>query len=233
MPSDSGVTIEPLDENNYTTWAARVRFLLIKKELWGETTSEVLLNQVKNDKALAEIGLHVKEHHLALVTSCARAYEAWQKLEAIYKSKGQARKIQLRRELNTLKKDVSEPNSKYVARAQSLKSDLAAVGHNVSDEDVAYSILAGLPKEYEIASSILEAQETTLSPHVIMSKLLIFFFFYIDRRPKRTKLPRQTDKGQRDKGTGNKGKIKTGTKSNKEQKQDRQQAQAEQVCQTI
>ena len=173
MPSDSGVTIEPLDENNYATWAARVRFLLIKKELWGETTSEVLLNQVKNDKALAEIGLHVKEHHLALVTSCTRAYEAWQKLEAIYKSKGQARKIQLRRELNTLKKDVSEPISKYVARAQSLKSDLAAVGHNVSDEDVAYSILAGLPKEYEIASSILEAQETTLTPDVILSKLLM------------------------------------------------------------
>eukprot|EP00951_Prasinocladus_malaysianus_P029991 scaffold279837_cov17-Prasinocladus_malaysianus.AAC.1 len=87
------------------------------------------MSATNNEKALAEIGLHVKDHHLPLVAGCTRAQEAWSKLEGIYKSRGQARKIQLRKELNTLRKEPSEPVSKYVARAKALKQELAAIGH--------------------------------------------------------------------------------------------------------
>lgn len=171
--SDDKVFIEALDMDNYATWSTRMKLLLVRKDLWTETQSEVTLDQRKNEKALAEIGLHVKDHHLPLVASCSQAHELWSKLEDIYKSKGQARKIQLRKELNTLRKESGEAVSKYVARAKALKNDLAAIGHRVSEEDVSYSILAGLPKEYEVVASILEAQEGEMTTNHILPKLLM------------------------------------------------------------
>lgn len=171
--SDDKILIEPLDMDNYATWATRMKLLLVRKDLWAETQSEVVLDQRKNEKALAEIGLHVKDHHLPLVASCTQAHELWSRFEDIYKSKGQARKIQLRKELNTLRKEPGEAVSKYVARAKALQSDLAAIGHRVSEEDVSYSILAGLPKEYEVVASILEAQDGEMTTDRILPKLLM------------------------------------------------------------
>eukprot|EP00955_Chlamydomonas_euryale_P023002 242674-Chlamydomonas_euryale.AAC.1 len=70
MPADSGIVIEPLDVENYMTWSARMRFLLQKKGLWDETQSIVQMSATNNEKAVAEIGLHVKDHHLPLVAGC-------------------------------------------------------------------------------------------------------------------------------------------------------------------
>ena len=55
--------------------ATRMKLLLVRKDLWAETQSEVVLDQRKNEKALAEIGLHVKDHHLPLVASCTQVHE--------------------------------------------------------------------------------------------------------------------------------------------------------------
>ena len=68
--------VERLDVDNYATWRTRMKFLLISKGLWHAITGDDA--NVDNDqKALALIGLYVKEHHLPLMERCTTAKEAW------------------------------------------------------------------------------------------------------------------------------------------------------------
>lgn len=90
--------MERLDVDNYATWKSRMKFLLISKGLWSAVSG----NNVDPEtdlKALAQIGLYVKEHHLPMLERCDTAKEAWQQLEAVYQAKTNARKLQLRKHL--------------------------------------------------------------------------------------------------------------------------------------
>ncbi len=61
------------------------------------------------NKALAFIMLHVKQHHLAMLDMCVSAKQAWEQLEATYKAKSSARRLQLHRDLTGIRKDPAEP----------------------------------------------------------------------------------------------------------------------------
>ena len=86
--------VERLDVDNYATWKSRMRFLLISKGLWA-AVSGTDAGPETDLKALAQIGLYVKEHHLPLLERCKTAKEAWDKLESVYQAKSNARKLQL------------------------------------------------------------------------------------------------------------------------------------------
>lgn len=166
----ASVTIVPLDVDNYATWSVRMRLLLTHKGVWAAVKEGT--GNPNDQKALALIGLNVKDHHLMTIAECNTAKEAWETLEKVYKAKSNARKLQLRRELNSLKKEPSEPITKYVSRAKALQSDLLATGHEVKSCEVAWSVLAGLPKEYETVVTILESSETEPELDTLLPKLL-------------------------------------------------------------
>ena len=140
MTSSDKVAIEPLDLDNYATWSVRMKFLLIHKGLWGAVSGDVG-QETHNEKALAVITLNVKDHHLTTVATCTTAKQAWDALEGIYKAKTLARRLQLRRELNNLKKEPAEPLPKYVARARSIWNDLVTTGHDIKSSEVVWSVL--------------------------------------------------------------------------------------------
>ena len=169
---DEKAIVEPLDLDNYGTWSMRMKFLLIHKGLWAATTAEESPEATMDQKALATICLNVKPHHLATVGNCKTAKEAWLTLESIYKAKSVSRRLQLRRELNNLKKEAAEPLTKYVARAKGIWSDLLATGHDIKSSEVVWSVLAGLPKEYETVVAILEAADKELELENVLPKLL-------------------------------------------------------------
>ena len=136
--------MERLDVDNYATWSIRMRALLISKGLW--TTVEASNPEASNDlKALAQIILHVKDHHLMTVGACNTAKEAWTKLKTTYEAKTNARKLLLRRELTTLKMGATEPLTMYAARAKDIQAQMTAAGDEVKDQEVAMQFLAGLP----------------------------------------------------------------------------------------
>ena len=102
MVSDSSIGIEKLDLDNYGSWSVQMKFLLIHKGLWTAETGDGA--SVEDSlKALALIGLNVKEHHLSTLDKCKTAKEAWNALEATYKAKTMARRLQLKKELNNLR----------------------------------------------------------------------------------------------------------------------------------
>ena len=148
-----------------------MKFLLIHKGLWTAVAGDAG-QETHNEKALAVIALNMKDHHLTTVAACKTAKEAWDALEGIYKAKTLARRLQLRRELNNLKKEPAEPLPKYMARAKSIWSDLVTTGHDIKSSEVVWSMLAGLPREYETTIAILEASDKELDLDEILPKLL-------------------------------------------------------------
>jgi len=114
--------------------------------LWAATTWADGTPVGDSLKALALIGLNVKEHHLSTLDACTTAKEAWTKLESTYKAKTMARRLQLKRELNNLKKGTSEPLPKYISRVRTIWNDLKASGHDIKESEVVLNVLAGLPK---------------------------------------------------------------------------------------
>ena len=137
-------SVERLDVDNYATWSIRMRALLISKGLWAAVTSDTP-DADKDQKALAQIILNVKDHHLMTVGKCERAKIAWETLKTTYEAKNNARRLLLRRELTQLKMGATEPLTVYAARAKDLQSQLTAAGDEVKDQEVALQYLAGLP----------------------------------------------------------------------------------------
>ena len=99
---------------------------------------------------------HVKEHHLATLERCDTAKKAWEQLETVYQAKSNTRKRQLRKELTQLKMGAAEPLTKYVSRAKELQDQLRGAGHEVTDQEVAWYVLAGLPPAYDTVVTVLE-----------------------------------------------------------------------------
>jgi len=175
----SDVAIEPLDTDNYATWSVRMRAVLIQKGLWqavqdtgAATGAECAASAEADQKALALLILCVKDHHLAAMSACATACEAWTSLESVYKSKSVARRQQLKRELNHLKKLPTEPVTKFVGRARALWNDLAAAGEKIEEADIVWAALNGLPAEYATLIEVLETTGSPLKLDEALSKLL-------------------------------------------------------------
>lgn len=166
------VTIEKLDVDNYATWSVRVKYFLIHRGLWEAVDGSGQPSEQDDQKALALIILHVRDHHLTTLSKCATAKDAWDTLETVYKAKSTARRLTLRRQLTTLSKGADEPMTKYVARARDINDQLIAAGYKVNDEEVIISVLNGLPSDYDIVATILETSDGNLDLDTVLSKLL-------------------------------------------------------------
>ena len=151
--------VERLDVDNYATWSIRMRALLISKGLWGSVTGDNSIDPDKDQKALAQIILHVKDYHLMTVGNCDTSKIAWDALKATYEAKSNARKVLLRRELTGLKMGATEPLTVYGARAKDIQAQLRAAGDDAKDQEVAIQFLAGLPPAYGMITTVLTAQD--------------------------------------------------------------------------
>ena len=143
MTSDTKPTIEPLDVDNYATWSVRMKAYLMVKGLWDPITG-ASTDATADGKALAQITLHVKDHHLQTVAGCATSKDAWDTLKSTYQAQSNARKQLLRRSLTQLKMGATEPLTVYAARAKDIQTQLSTAGDAAADQEVAMQFLAGL-----------------------------------------------------------------------------------------
>jgi len=171
MTDTEKVTIGKFDVYNYIPWSIKIKFLLVTKGLWAAIDGAET-DDIKSQKALALIGLHVKDHHLSTINACRTAKEAWDKLQTTYKAKTEARRMQLRRDLTSLRMHDGEPLTKYFSRATDIRDQLEAIGHTVDKDDLRLAILSGLPKEYETAVQIIVMTHTATELPELLHKLL-------------------------------------------------------------
>ena len=169
--AEDKLVVEHLDVDNYATWSVRMKALLMVKGLWKAVTG-VDIDENKIEKAQAQIALHVKSHHLIRVMESPDAKAAWEMLKEAYEGKGNARKLALRQELSKLNMSPAEPVAVYIGRAKDIQTKLRQVGHEVADQDLAFSVMAGLPPAYNMISTVLMNAERELSLDDMLPKLL-------------------------------------------------------------
>ncbi|WP_445496874.1 hypothetical protein, partial [Pseudomonas sp. 8(2025)] len=102
-----------------------------------------------DEQALSYIGLYVKPQHQPTILRCTTANQGWTALQRIFAAKSFARKLQLRRELTSLKMATNETVTAFTNRAKALQDQLRSAGHDVDDFDVACQVLAGLPPSFD------------------------------------------------------------------------------------
>jgi len=201
-------TVERLDVDNYATWSIRMQAFLMVKGLWDAVTGEST-DASADKKALAQIILHVKDHHLPTLVGCGTSKIAWETLKTMFQAKTNARKLLLRRELTQLKMGATEPLSVYAARAKDLQTQLRSAGDEVRDQEAALQFLAGLPPAYGMISTVLTAGDQELKIEDMLPKLLqVEQLAQAPERPSEAALfakPGNGFGGARGTGTGNRG----------------------------
>jgi hypothetical protein len=174
---DKFLVVEKLDIHNYVPWSIKMKFFLVTKGLWGAVNgTEDEIDHAKSEKALALIGLNVKDHHLSTINAYETAGEAWEKLQSTYRAKTEARRMQLRRELTSLRlredRNSYEPLTKYFSRALDIRDQLEAIGQTVDAQDLKLAVLSGLPSTYDTAMQILTMAKETADLPELLSLLL-------------------------------------------------------------
>ena len=176
----SGISVERLDWNNYPAWAANMKFFLTTKKCWHmviHTEPAANAEDRKADElALSYIGLCVKPVHQPTILRCTTSNQAWTTLQETFAAKTFARKLQLRRDLNSLKMATNETITAFTSRAKALQDQLTAAGHRVDDIDVACQVLAGLPSSFDTVVTVIETTTAStftvdeILPHLLQAE---------------------------------------------------------------
>jgi hypothetical protein len=175
MATTGKFSFDKLDISNWATWKINMRSLLISKDLWApvEPVGGAAVNRQLDAKALALITLCVADHHKSFLAECETSQQAWSALNAVYVAQSNAKRLQLLREMHNLKLLPGEALSVYFSRARDTRNQLLAAGHQVTEESVVWSVLAGLPSEYESMVNIIQAGSDALELEDILPKLML------------------------------------------------------------
>ncbi|UYV82668.1 hypothetical protein LAZ67_22000457, partial [Cordylochernes scorpioides] len=134
--------------------------LLIERGLWECVINEETIDadedqrkyektKIKQEKALATNALSISTEQQIHVIDCKTASEAWTTLEQIFEPKSRARILQLKKQFVNIKFIEEEDMINYLSRLKTCSDHLREAGCEVKDEDLAYSMLAGLPDFYD------------------------------------------------------------------------------------
>lgn len=168
-------SFDKLDVDNWAVWQFNMRSLLVTKDLWAavQPVGDAAVNAQQDSKALALIILCVADHHKSLLAQCDTAQQAWSALSAVYVAQSNAKRLQLLRDMHNLKLLPGEALTVYCSRARGIRNQLLAAGHELTEEAVVWSVLAGLPADYESMVNIIQAGTDALQLEDILPKLML------------------------------------------------------------
>jgi len=165
--------VAKLSDSNYRIWKTEMKWYLRSKGLLeyalgtitvsaDATEGEKKIFRANDDKAIAAIGLHIEPNQQIHIEECENAYEAWSCLERVHQSINRIRIMQLKKEFCHAKMKDGETMSSYIARTKTAAANLKQAGAEVKDEDLAYTIFAGLSNTYENFNMKLASLTTNL-----------------------------------------------------------------------
>jgi hypothetical protein len=164
--------IKKLNDRNYSVWALQAKFALMSKGCWSAIEPGTDVNAAIDQKAKSFIGMYVEDHLLPIVDDANTAKEAWDAFKASYVRNSSSSRLHLRRDLNSLKMEGAETLTMYFARARRIRDDLVAIGDQIDDDQVAMSILAGLPKQYDTVITVMQHGNQKLNLDTCLANLL-------------------------------------------------------------
>ncbi|UYV75490.1 hypothetical protein LAZ67_13000394 [Cordylochernes scorpioides] len=174
--------LEKLNDQNYRSWKYNTKMMLIERELWkyvteptpDEEASRTIFN-MKQEKALAMIALTISPSQQIHIMDCTTAREVWDTLEQVYEPKSRSRILQLKKQFISIRFEEQEMMTNYLGRLKICSDHLREAGAEMQDQDLAYSMLAGLPESYDgiiMTFSNVEDKEFTSSKvkHVLLAE---------------------------------------------------------------
>uniref|UniRef100_A0A2N9ITN0 Reverse transcriptase Ty1/copia-type domain-containing protein n=1 Tax=Fagus sylvatica TaxID=28930 RepID=A0A2N9ITN0_FAGSY len=171
-----------LDSMNYMLWKLQISAILdaysMIEHLDGSTQQprQFVINEDgvqvlnpafliwrKKDKALLTLLLStLSSPVLAMVVGTSTAQEVWNRLEEKFTCTARANVLNLKLELQGIKKGNESINS-YLQRIKNTRDKLSAVGVLVDNEELLHMILKGLPKEFAPFASAIRTRDDSIS----------------------------------------------------------------------
>ena len=129
----------------------------------SETINPDFLQWKARDKVLISlISVTLSPSALSLVIGQTSARGIWEVLEKRYTSISRSNVVNLKMELNGVKKS-SDSISKYLQRIKEARDKLSSVGVLIDDEEILHIILKGLPAEYHPFSASMRTKSDSVS----------------------------------------------------------------------
>ena len=177
-----GFKIEKLGDDNFHVWKQKVELVLAFRELEDHITEHELPSapdklrewKRRDAKARAVIGLTLSDDHLDHVRGAETALEMWNSVLNIFQGRTLLNKIKARRKFYSAKMEDDERVLVFINRVRQLASDLKSMEVSVNDEDIAMTILCGLPERFEhlIVAIDTVADDSNLTLDFVKSRLL-------------------------------------------------------------
>jgi len=162
----------------------------IDKNIQAPTNADSLSAWRKEDgKARAIIGLSLSDEHLEHVRDCDTAMAMWMAIEDLFQRRTLLNRLAARRRFYSVKMMESEKAIAYISRVRQLAADLKSMDAIVTDQEIAMTVLCGLPAKFEhlIVAIDAVANDEKLTMDFVKSRLLQEEQRIIDRTPFPTK----------------------------------------------
>ncbi|MCO5576313.1 hypothetical protein L7F22_030122 [Adiantum nelumboides] len=152
--------IEKLDKNNYQAWKFKMWNYLIGKILCGYVTGEEVEPELplesaivdnlkawkawneKDKKVMFLILQNAKNGMIGHIQDLETTKDTWDTLERLCSINTKAKKIQLKNELNNMKKNNLSIND-YVLKIKEVADALGFIGATPEDDDLVFAVLNG------------------------------------------------------------------------------------------
>ncbi|KAL5794665.1 hypothetical protein ACOSP7_003259 [Xanthoceras sorbifolium] len=99
---------------------------------------------------------------LGQVTQCRTSLEMWSKLQRVYSQQSLAKILQLRQQLQNIKKG-SDSISDFVLKIKNIGDALMAVGEEVTERDLLMSLMNGVRHDYDPVVVLISNQHQTMT----------------------------------------------------------------------
>ena len=172
--------VEPLTVENYEEWKYKIKALLVTKGLWKAVAPKEneRVSQDLNERAIAFLTLYVSQNFLPMVVEVESAEEAWNNLAQHFMGRRTAKRLHLRKEFVSLRKEEKEDVSSYILRARRLQTSINAIEENtITDSNLIDTILSGLPRDFDLTVNILATTQNldvdTMATHLMHAEALL------------------------------------------------------------
>lgn len=158
-----------------------MRAIMTKNKTWTYASGEKpepqaaeskLAWKEEDEKAKADLYLAVGDVELKQIRNCSTAREIWLKLEAIFESKGPAKKASLWKRLMNLRLGESDDIQRHVDEFFDTVDKLSELSVQVSTELQSIMLLHSLPDSFENFRCAIESRDELPSPEHLKIKIL-------------------------------------------------------------
>ena len=157
--TSSSFRIEPLKGDNYVTWRIQMTDILAELDLWEYVASDNTTPpsdkarrpdwKKKDAKALRAIRLRLAKDILVYAQDAASVKEAWDTLRDTFQPAGPISIVTARRKLFRTQCPDAGDVEEHLRQMRTYRSELHALGQELSDSDFAMTILTSLPDSWD------------------------------------------------------------------------------------